>query len=94
MISFSWDPEKNIRNTQKHGVSFEEAATTFLDENAMLYPDPYHSDDEERFLLVGFSSKANFLIIVHCYRKEEEIRIISARKATKNERVYFNEMRG
>ena len=85
-LSFSWDEKKNQDNQEKHGVSFEEAKTVFFDENAVQYPDPDHSDDEDRFLMVGHSYKFRTLIVCHCYREDEfEIRIISARKLSKKE---------
>ena len=87
MISFTWDPRKDLANQRKHGVSFEEASTVFLDENALLYFDPDHSNrDEERYILVGFSSSSKLLLVVHCYiQSETVIRIISARNATNKE---------
>ena len=85
-LSFSWDDAKNRANQKNHGVSFEEAKTVFFDENAVQYPDPDHSDDEDRFLMVGHSYKFRMLIVCHCYREDEfRIRIISARKVTKKE---------
>ena len=85
-IRFEWDERKNTVNQKKHGVSFEEARTVFYDENALLIDDPDHSQEEERFIILGMSNRANLLIVCHCYRESEEvIRIISARKATKNE---------
>ncbi len=85
-LSFSWDEKKNKANLKKHGVSFDEAKTVFFDENAVEYPDPDHSDDEDRFLMVGRSYRFRILIVCHCLRSEEsEIRIISARKLTKKE---------
>ena len=85
-ITFSWDDRKERENHRKHGVSFEEAATVFADENARLKHDPDHSRGEDRFILLGFSAKLRLLVVVHAYRKDEsEIRIISARKAARNE---------
>lgn len=69
---------------EKHGISFEEAATVFWDENALLIADTEHSDDEERFALLGMSEHLRFLVVVHCERGDN-IRIISARRATNNE---------
>lgn len=79
-------------NLAKHGVSFEEAETVFLDENARLIGDPDHSDDEERFLLLGYSFQARCLIVSHCYREADSIiRLISARRATAHEqKVYWS----
>ncbi|MBQ6118854.1 MAG: BrnT family toxin [Clostridia bacterium] len=85
-ISFEWDENKNSINKQKHKISFEEAATAFYDDNALLIDDPEHSESEERFILLGNSFSANLLVVCHCYRASETvIRIISARKATRNE---------
>lgn len=85
-LKFEWDDNKAEVNAAKHGVSFEEAATVFDDENAIMFDDPDHSEDEDRFILLGMSMMARILIVCHCYRNEDEsIRIISARKATKNE---------
>jgi hypothetical protein len=82
VLSFEWDEQKNRRNRAKHGIWFEEARTVF--------DDPDHSEEEDRFLLLGMSSAARTLVVVHCYRKDRSsIRIISARKATKKEaRIY------
>lgn len=92
MIKFEWDKTKNILNIKKHGIDFNEAATVFLDDEALLIEDEKHSNEEDRFVLLGFSQKANLLIVCHCYRANDEvIRIISARKATKNEtKQYFD----
>ena len=86
MISFSWDNRKNETNRKKHRVSFDEAKTVFYDENAIRYFDPDHSDDEDRFLMLGLSYKLRILVICHCFMEEDSVvRIISARKATKGE---------
>jgi uncharacterized DUF497 family protein len=85
-IFFEWDSNKSKANLAKHGISFEEAQTVFYDEYARLSPDPSHSESEDRFLILGFSSKARLLTVCHCCRtKDETIRIISARKASKSE---------
>ncbi|MDA8091111.1 MAG: BrnT family toxin [Nitrospiraceae bacterium] len=85
-IRFEWDPAKDLENIQKHGVSFEEAQTVFLDENAIRYFDPDHSEDEDRFLMLGMSFKLRVIIVCHCYRASDSvIRIISARKANRKE---------
>ncbi len=85
-ISFVWDERKNRANQRKHGVAFEEAQTSFLDDNAKIYADPDHSEDEDRFILLGISFRLRTLVVCHCYReKESVIRIISARKADKSE---------
>ena len=86
MLSFDWDEKKNAINISKHGIDFEEASSVFFDESAILFNDPSHSKDEERFLLLGMSHMTNICIVCHCYRASDSvIRIISARKATKKE---------
>ena len=91
MIRFEWDENKNIVNQKKHTISFEEAQTAFYDDNALLIDDPDHSEEEERFILLGFSLRANLLVVCHCYRQSESvIRIISARRATRNEEKAYN----
>lgn len=85
-IRFEWDEAKNRKNIAKHGISFEEATTVFYDENAILFDDPDHSAEEDRFLILGISEKLHTCIVSHCYREKDQIiRIISARKATKQE---------
>ncbi|MCL2122492.1 MAG: BrnT family toxin [Desulfovibrionaceae bacterium] len=85
-MQFDWDENKAAANVKKHGVSFEEAQTAFDDYNALLIPDPDHCDQEDRFVLLGFSAALRMLVVCHCYREKDEIiRIISARKATKKE---------
>jgi len=91
-IKFEWDKKKSIINIEKHGVSFEEATTVFNDINAVLFNDPDHSGNEERFILLGMSTKANLLIVCHCIRSAETIRIISARRATKRESEQYLEI--
>lgn len=90
MIRFSWDKLKAKSNLKKHGVSFEEAQSVFYDELAVQFYDE-DSSDEERFLLLGMSNEARILMVVHCEQgdEEQELRIISARKATKNEQQYY-----
>lgn len=90
-IEFAWDRRKARSNLVKHGISFEEAQTVFLDENARLIDDPDHSLDEEQFVLLGFSFRARCLIVSHCYRESAAvIRLISARRATaQEEQVYW-----
>jgi len=89
-IAFTWDDRKAKDNLRKHGVSFEEATTAFTDERARLKHDPEHSRDEDRFILLGFSAKLRMLVVAHAYRQAEtEIRVISARKATRNERKQY-----
>ena len=87
---FAWDPHKADANARKHGVGFDEATSAFLDESALLIPDPDHSHDEDRFLLLGNSARFRLLVVCHCYReKEHVIRIISARKATRHEAAQY-----
>ena len=89
-IQFSWDARKATNNLQKHKVSFEDASTVFSDVNARLIHDPDHSSTEDRFVLIGLSSSLRMLVVCHCYRKnEEEIRIISAKKANRVERKQY-----
>ena len=89
-LSFSWDNRKNRANQKKHGVSFEEAQTVFFDENAIEFFDPDHSEDEDRFLMLGLSYRVRILVVSYCLLKDDsEIRIISARKATKNEQKVY-----
>jgi uncharacterized protein len=90
-ISFSWDDQKNIGNQKKHRVSFEEAQSVFFDENAIEYYDPAHSESEERFLMLGISYQIRVLVLSYTLRKGgSEIRIISARKATKKEQKAYS----
>ena len=85
-IRFEWDDRKSAANKRKHKVSFEEAQTVFLDENAIRFFDPDHSEDEDRFLMLGMSFALRVLVVCHCYRESDAvIRIISARKADKRE---------
>ena len=95
MISFEWDDNKNQINKMKHGVSFQEASTVFYDEEALLRSDPDHSDEEDRFVLLGLSSELKMLVVVHCYREDDSvIRIISARKASSIEVKTYNDRSG
>jgi uncharacterized DUF497 family protein len=85
-IHFEWDEAKAATNLSKHGISFEEARTVFYDEQARLICDPDHSENEDRFILLGLSSTLKILIVCHCYRGDDNIiRIISARKAATQE---------
>jgi uncharacterized protein len=89
-MRFSWNEAKAADNLRKHRVSFEEAATAFADENGRLKHDPDHSQEEDRFILLGFSAKLRLLIVCHAYRENDEvIRILSARKAIPNERKQY-----
>ena len=86
-LRFEWDPEKDRLNQKKHGVSFDEARTAFADERGLVRDDPDHSDDEDRFVLLGVSSRLRVLVVCHCFRESDTvIRIFSARKADKGER--------
>ena len=90
MIRFDWDEGKNRLNQNKHGVSFEEAQTVFFDESAIEFPDPDHSEEEDRFLLLGRSFLLRVLLVCHCYRESESvIRVISVRKATRKEKEMY-----
>jgi uncharacterized protein len=91
MIKFEWDDTKNESNQRKHGVSFDEAKSVFYDSDAIQFFDTEHSaTDEERFLMLGISSKLRILLVCHCVRENNEIiRIISARQATKNEIKHY-----
>jgi len=89
-LRFVWNEAKNRANERKHGVSFEEAQTAFLDENAKVYFDPDHSETEDRFILLGISFQLRVLIVCHCYREGDVlVRIISARKADKREQENY-----
>jgi len=95
-LRFQWHDEKRRANIRKHGVTFEEASTVFLDYNARIKRDPDHSIDEDRFLIVGISRKFRILLVSYCYRQNHEvIRIISARMATSAEvKNYGRRFRG
>lgn len=90
-INFEWDPRKAVSNSAKHQVTFEEAQSVFFDEDALVIPDPEHSQTEERFIILGLSSINRALVVVHCFRKAKgAIRIISARIAgTKEQKPYW-----
>lgn len=90
MIKFEWDSSKAAANLKKHQVSFEEAKSVFFDEFAVQFFDEERSHDEERFLMLGYSSGARLLIVCHCERDQGNIiRILSARKATKRESAFY-----
>jgi uncharacterized protein len=90
MIEFEWDKTKAAQNLKKHGVSFDEAKTVFFDDFAIQFYDSDHSDQEDRFILLGLSSSSNVLVVCHCVRDTESVvRIISARKATKTEKKFY-----
>ena len=89
-IRFEWDRRKERANIKKHGVPFEEARTAFYDENAIQFYDPDHSDEEDRFILLGLSLKPQVLVVCHCFRERETIiRIISARRADRDEELEY-----
>jgi len=92
-IAFEWDPKKEATNVAKHGVTFSEAQTAFTDEFARLIPDPDHSDDEDQFILLGTSISSRLIVVCHCVRSGDTIRIISARKAQKQERKVYEGFR-
>ncbi len=89
-MNFEWDPGKARQNRRKHRISFQEAATVFGDPLAVTYPDPDHSMLEQRFITVGMSSARRVLIVAHADRNDS-IRVISARKTTQRERIYYEE---
>ncbi|MGG7047974.1 MULTISPECIES: BrnT family toxin [unclassified Campylobacter] len=86
---YEWDEVKALLNIAKHGVSFDEAKTAFCDEYGIVVFDEEHSNDEERFYLLAMSEKDRILVVIHCYRHEDTIRIISARKATTKEKKQY-----
>ncbi len=89
-MDFIWHNEKALLNKQKHGITFDEAKSVFQDCHALHIYDPDHSEDEDRFILLGLSNILRFLVVCHCYRdNNNQIRIISARKATKNETTSY-----
>jgi uncharacterized DUF497 family protein len=91
-IKFDWDHRKAVENLRKHGVSFEEAQTVFVDENALFMADPDDSSREDRFLLLGLSSNISLLVVCHCYREDNGvIRLISARKAERSEQQLYSQ---
>ncbi len=92
-LRFEWDARKNIANHHKHGVSFDEAQTAFADEFGRLLADPDHSEDEDRFVFMGLSARLRLLVVCHCYRNDDVIRIISARKANRLEESQYEEFR-
>ena len=90
-LRFEWDPAKDRENLRKHGVSFEEAQWVFYDEHALVTDDPDHSEGEDRFLILGLSSALRILLVVYCEPSNEQIRLISARKANKTEQRQYLE---
>lgn len=93
-LRFVWDERKSVANARKHGVTFAEAETVFLDEEALLIADPDHSEDEDRFVLMGLSARLRTVVVCHCYREHDSVvRIISARKADRKERALYEQRR-
>ena len=93
-LKFEWDRRKETANRKKHGVSFAEAKTAFFDENARVIADPDHSEEEDRFILLGLSSQLRLLVACHCCREDQDtIRIISARKANRSEQREYEGFR-
>jgi uncharacterized DUF497 family protein len=89
-LRFSWDDRKDKANKKKHGISFDEAQTVFFDDNAIEFYDPEHSENKNRFIMLGISYRLRVLVVCHCLRdNDKEIRIISARKATKKEQKVY-----
>ncbi|HED36147.1 MAG TPA: BrnT family toxin [Gammaproteobacteria bacterium] len=89
-LEFQWDTKKDKSNSKDHGITFDEARTVFYDESAIQFYDPDHSDEEDRFILLGSSFNLKTLVVCHCFRENETIiRIISARKADKDEEQYY-----
>ena len=95
ILKFEWDKRKETANIKKHGVSFGDARTVFYDENAIQFYDPDHSQDEDRFILLGISFKLRVLVVCHCFRETDStVRIISARKADgEEEKEYWRRRR-
>ncbi|HCX31490.1 MAG TPA: hypothetical protein DHU55_17230 [Blastocatellia bacterium] len=91
-LQFEWEPRKAATNLRKHRVSFAEAKTVFLDEEALLLPCLLYTSNEDRFMILGISARLRILVVCHCYRQTEDIiRIISARKANRTERSQYSE---
>jgi uncharacterized DUF497 family protein len=90
-LIFEWDERKSRVNRRKHGVSFDEARSAFLDEDARVIADPEHSESEDRFILLGLSTALRILVVCHCYRQGDVVRIISARKADHAEQRQYRE---
>jgi len=89
-LRFEWDKKKERINIKKHGISFEEASSAFYDEKAIQFFDPDHSEDEDRFILLGISFKLRILVVCHCFRESETVvRLVSARKADRDEQKEY-----
>ena len=89
-LSFEWDESKARSNLLKHGVNFEEASTVFGDPLSLTIPDPDHSQSEDRFIVIGHSHSSKLLVVVHTERGDN-IRVISARRASRRERIRYEE---
>jgi uncharacterized protein len=89
--NFDWDPEKALVNAAKHGVTFEEAATVFGDDDAFFGDDESHAGDEDRFIIIGISARERMLLTVYTIRRADVIRIISSRRALSHERQIYEE---
>ena len=89
MLKFEWDENKNKLNRKLHGLWFEEITSVFNDQNARFFLDKNHSDDESRYIIIGYCSIGRLLVVVHVFRENDVIRIISSRKATKKERLFY-----
>lgn len=89
-LRFEWDEAKSLANRRKHGITFEQAESVFYDERGLFLADPTHSNGEDRFLLLGLSAELHTLVVCHCYRGGDIIRIISVRKATRRERATYS----
>ena len=92
MMKFDWDSRKNSTNKKKHGISFEEALSCFYDPTHILVDDPDHAPEEGRMILIGLSHLSRLLVVVHAEVHQDDVRIISARKATKRERLQYEEV--
>ncbi|OQW53671.1 MAG: hypothetical protein A4S09_07135 [Proteobacteria bacterium SG_bin7] len=91
MVNFEWDENKNQSNRKKHGIWFEEATQVFDDPNAIMYHDKDNSSEGDRFIMLGISASMRVLVVIYCERSKDIIRIISARKATKEEAKDYEE---
>lgn len=89
-MEFEWNPDKAALNLEKHGISFEEAETVFNDSLSVTFPDPDHSIGESRYVIIGISRFSELLVVAHTDRGEK-VRIISARKATRQEKRFYEE---
>lgn len=94
-MQFEWDEEKEQKNIKKHGIDFETAARVFGDENRLEFYDEVHSENEDRYITIGMIDEVAYIVMVVYTEREEAIRLISARKATKQEgRMYYDYSQG